>query len=180
MSWLPVTVTVAPASEPVTLAEAKTHCAVDGSDNDAELGLMIGAARTFVEEYCGIKLVSQTVVMRASSFCDLGHLPVAPLISTTSVTYLDTAGAEQTLSTDVYESVLVGLEPSIRLKINQSWPSPRTATDALRVTATAGYSSLPASIKHALLLLIGKWFDDRSVGEVPEGVKSLLSNHRKF
>lgn len=180
MTWLPHVVTVAPASEPATLAEAKTHCKVDGTDSDTELGLMIIAARTFVEEYCGTKLVSQTVVMRASSFCDLANLPVAPLTAVTGVTYLDTAGAQQTLSADIYEAVLVGLEPSIRLKINQSWPSLRTASDAVRVTATAGYAALPASIKHALLLLIGKWFDDRSVGEIPDGVKSLLSNHRKY
>ncbi len=180
MGWLPSVVTVAPASEPVTLVEAKTYCRVEGSDSDAELNTMIAAARAFVEDYCGIKLVSQTVVLRCSSFCDLIDLPVAPVISVSSITYLDSAGAEQTLPTDVYEAVLVGLEPHIRLKVGQSWPAVRCASDAIRVTVVAGYAALPAPIKHAMLLMLSDWFDNRAVGSFPDGAKALLSNHRRF
>lgn len=180
MSWLPPAVTVAPASEPVTLPEAKTHCRVDGSDSDAELNSMIAASRAFVESYCGIALVSQTQVLRCSSFCDLIDLPTAPVISITDIKYLDTAGVEQTLATSVYEGVLTDLEPHIRLKINQSWPSIRCASDAIRVTVVAGYTSVPTPIHHAMMLMIGQWFDSRSVGEFPEGAKALLSNYRRF
>jgi uncharacterized phiE125 gp8 family phage protein len=187
MTWLPPVVTVAPATEPVTLAEAKTHCRVDGSDSDSELGAMIAAARGFVEDYCGVKLVSQTVVLRCSSFCDLVDLPIAPISAVTGVTYLDSSGVEQTLSTDVYEAVLTDLEPHIRLKINQSWPSIRCASDAIRVTASAGYASLPAPIHHTVLLLIGHWFDNRStvnvgniVNDLPFATEALLSNYRRF
>jgi uncharacterized phiE125 gp8 family phage protein len=180
MSWLPPVVTVAPATEPLELEDAKTHCRVDGGDSDSELGSMIAAARGFVEDYCGIKLVSQTVVLRCSSFCDFIDLPIAPISSVTSITYLDSSGVEQTLSTDVYETVLTDLEPTIRLKFNQSWPSVREASDAIRVTVSAGYASLPAPIHHAMLLMIGQWFDSRAVGELSEGAKSLLSNYRRF
>jgi hypothetical protein len=75
------------------------------SDSTAELNLYISAARTFVEEYTGTKLVSQTVLMQGRDFCDLWHLPNAPVISLSSVKYLDTAGVEQTLDTAVYELV---------------------------------------------------------------------------
>lgn len=181
MSWLPVIVTVEPASEPLTLTEAKAQCRVDGSDEDTLLTNLIKAARQLVEQYTGTKLVSQTLVLRASSFLDLWSLPVAPLTSVTSISYLDTAGAEQTLSTDVYETVLIGLEPSIRRKINQSWPSIReSVNDAVRVTAVAGYATVPEPIRHAMLLCISKWFDDRSAGELPEGAHSLLANYRRF
>lgn len=180
MSWLPVDVTTPPADEPVTKAEAKTHCKVDGSDSDAEMEAMIAAARVFVEDYCGTKLGSQTVVLRCSSFCDFIDLPIAPIASITSIKYLDPEGVEQTLASSVYEGVLIGLEPTIRLKINQSWPSIRTATDAIRVTVSAGYAEVPAPIKHAMLLMIGNWFDSRTVGELTEGPKALLSNYRRF
>lgn len=180
MGWLRSTVTVGPATEPVSLVEAKTHCKVDGSDSDAELNAMVAAARAFVEDYCGIKLVAQTVELRCSSFCDFIDLPIAPIASISSIKYLDTAGDEQTLADTVYEGVLVGLEPTIRLKINQSWPSIRCASDAIRVTVSAGYADVPDPIIHALKLLIGTWFDSRSVGELTEGVKSLLSNYRRF
>jgi uncharacterized phiE125 gp8 family phage protein len=181
MSWLPVSVTVAPATEPLDRdADVKPQIRVDGTDEDDLLDLYISAAREFVEVYTGTKLVSQTVLMQGSSFDDLWALPVAPVVSVSSVKYLDTTGAEQTLDTSVYESVLTGLDPHIRTKIDQSWPSIRTASDAVRVTAVCGYASLPAPIKHAMLLMISSWFDNRSVGPVPEGAVSLLSNYRRF
>lgn len=180
MSWLPPVVTIAPADEPLELSEVKTHCRVDGSDSDTELNSMISAARAFVEDYCGTRLGSQTMVLRCSSFCDFRNLPVAPVTSISSITYLDSEGVEQTLATSIYEGVLVGLEPHIRLKINQSWPSVRDASDAIRVTVVAGYSDVPAPVKHAMLLMIGNWFDSRAVGELTEGPKALLSNYRRF
>jgi uncharacterized phiE125 gp8 family phage protein len=180
MSWLPTVVSVAPASEPVTLTEAKAQCRVDGSDSDTELNTYIAAAREFVESYTATKLVSQTVLMQGSDFCDLAALPVAPVISVSSVKYLDSDGTEQTLSTDVYDVVNVGLAAEIRPKVNQSWPYARLASDAVRVTAVCGYSTLPTPIKSALLLIISSWFDSRSVGPVPEGAYALLANYRRF
>lgn len=180
MSWLPSAVTAQPASEPVTLAEAKAQCRIDGTDSDTELNIYIIAARAFVEEYTGTKLVSQTVLMQGRSFCDLIDPPTAPLISVTSVKYLDPDGVEQTLSTDVYEVVTTGLEPQIRLKINQAFPAIRCASDAVRVTAVVGYSTVPEPIRAAMLLIISSWFDSRSVGPVPDGAISLLANYRRF
>jgi uncharacterized phiE125 gp8 family phage protein len=180
MSWLPPVVSVAPASEPVTLAEVKAQCRVDGSDSDTELNIYIAAAREFVETYTSTKLVSQTVLMQGRDFCDVAALPVAPVISVSSVKYLDSDGTEQTLSTDVYDVVNVGLAAEIRTKVNQSWPYVRCASDAVRVTAVCGYSDLPTPIKAALMLIISKWFDDRTVGAVPDGALALLSNYRRF
>jgi uncharacterized phiE125 gp8 family phage protein len=180
MSWLPPVVTGAPASEPVSIEEAETQCRVSGSDHVADLTRLIKAARSKIEKYCGIKLVAQTVVLRCSSFCDFVDLPIAPIASVSSIAYLDSSGVEQTLSTDVYETVLTDLEPQIRLKVNQSWPSVRCASDAIRVTVSAGYATPEEDIKHALLLQIGKWFDSRAEGELSEGAKNLLEDYRRF
>ena len=179
MSWLPPVVTVEPASEPISLAEIKAQCRIDGTDSDTELNIYGKAARIFVEEYTGTKLIGQTVVLRCSSFCDFRKLPIAPVSSVTSITYLDTDGTSQTLSTDVYESVLHGLEPHIRLKINQSWPSIRCASDAITVTVQAGYSTVPEPIRAAMLVAVEAWNDNRSVGQVPDGSYALLANYRR-
>lgn len=178
MSWLPPVVTVEPTAEPITLTEAKAQCRVDGSDSDTELNIYIKSARIFTEEYTGSKLKDQTVVLRCRDFCDFRRLPIAPVESITSITYLDTSGVEQTLDTAIYEGVLIGLEPAIRLKINQSWPSVRCASDAIRVTVQAGYSTVPEPIRAAMLLMVSAWFDNRSVGPVPEGAVNLLANYR--
>lgn len=184
MSWLPVAVTTAPASEPVTLTEAKTHCSVDGSDRDDELNSMIAAARAFVEDYTGQKIITQTVQLSCSSFDDLAELPVAPIQSVTSITYLDGEGVSQTLSTDVYEAVLTGISPHIRLKVGQSFPSVRTASNAITVTAVAGFGDaedVPSPMLHAMKRLIGIWFEQREVIDGFDDVtRNLLSNYRKF
>jgi uncharacterized phiE125 gp8 family phage protein len=194
MSWLPTVVTVVPASEPVSLAEARSQCRIDGTDSDGDLNRYIIAARTLIEEYTGTKLVSQTVLMQASGFGDLIDLPTAPILSVSSVKYLDTAGVEQTLDTSVYELVNTGLDPQIRLKINQTWPSVRPVSDAVRITATVGYSTVPESIRAAMLMLIAQWNDERSsissvrqsvtsdgsVPTLPNTVDALLANYRRF
>lgn len=181
MSWLPVIVSAEPASEPVTIGEAKAQAKVDGSDSDAELNAMIATARTLVEQFTGTKLVSQTVVLRCSSFCDLADLPVAPVASISSITYQDAAGASQTLSTDVYEGVLIGLEPAIRLKVGQSWPNIRCASDAITVTAVVGYATVPPPVKSAILVTIAALYDDRASASLPQAAMDILNtNYRRF
>lgn len=189
MAWLPVAVTTPPAAEPVTIAEARAQCHIDGADQDTELNLYIKAARCQVEDETATKLITQTIAMRASRFCDLESLPMAPLQSITSVKYLDSDGVEQTLSTDVYEPVLIGLVVAIRLKPGQSWPAIRGASDAVRVVAVAGYGAaadVPTKAKLAMLLMIGDWSRSRGdtnigniINSMPNGVRSLLCDLRK-
>ena len=102
--WYPATVTVAATAEPVSLVEAKRHVhAEDFADEDPQLGMLIASARAHVEKYCNVRLATQTVTIKCDGFCDMARLPIAPVQSVTSITYIDTAGAPQTLSTDVYE-----------------------------------------------------------------------------
>ena len=110
MAWRPLTVPAAPALTAVTLAEAKDQCRVAATDNgeDAILTRLIGAATSTVEAHCGTKLITQTLSMRCSAFCDLLKLPTGPIQSITSIKYLDTNNAEQDLSAAVYETVLDG------------------------------------------------------------------------
>jgi uncharacterized phiE125 gp8 family phage protein len=185
--WLPVTVTVAPASEPITLAQAKEQVRViDDTSQDDLLNAYVVAARTHVEAVTGTKLVSQTVAMRAECWGDLERLPIGPVQSISSITYVDTAGDTQTLATSVYEARLEGLNPGIVLKYAQVWPSIRSGS-LITVTAVAGYTTVPANIVHAVKLLVGDWFaarEDTNVGNIvntmPHGVMSLLANCRRW
>lgn len=186
MTWYPATVTVAAASEPVTLAEAKAQCRVDGTEDDAYLTALIAAARGHIEGYCGTPLISRTVTVKCDCFDDFAHFPIVPLGSVSSVSYVDGAGATQTLSTSVYEVRSDGLTASLALKNGQSWPTIQ-AGSRITVTASVGYSAVPDATKHAALLLVALWFDTReavNVGNIvttmPHAVDALLSNHRSF
>lgn len=173
--------------EPIGLDQAKLQLKVEHAvDDDLIIGL-IQTAREHVEKYCSIRLMAVAATMTAARFSDLDRLAHAPVQSVTEVTYLDAAGAEQTLDPAVYELVEVEadvLRPRLRLAYNQVFPAIRSAEDAVRVTAVVGYTVVPKPIILAMLRLISLWYDNRAPvfgpnGELPHDVAALLVNFRR-
>lgn len=179
--WYPATITVAAASEPITLAEAKAQCSVDADESefDTLLTRLIASARAFVERYCGVRFASQTVEIKCDSFADFARLPEAPVSEVAAITYTDTAGDEQTLASSVYELRSDGLEASIVLQYNQQWPSIRPGSRIV-VTAVVGMTA-PDDVKHAMLLFIADAFLNREDSERKNwtAFDALLCNHRR-
>lgn len=178
-----------PASEPLTLTEAKTHLRVSGSTEDALITSLISAAREMAEAYTSRQFITATYTMKIEDF-PVGEgpisLPRTPLGSVSSVTYLSTTGTSTTLSTDVYEVLSDNTRASIVLKPGQSWPNTRTEQrEAVTITFTAGYGAattdVPESARAAMLLIVGTLFDNREsvvIGTIsstlPLGVNALL------
>jgi uncharacterized phiE125 gp8 family phage protein len=177
--------------EPVSLDRAKLQLRVDHTADDDTIVGLCETAREHVEQYCSIRLMPTAVTMTAARFEDLTQLHEAPVQSIVALTYLDAAGAEQTLDPAVYEQVNVRadpLVPMIRLKFGKSWPAIRTAVDAVRVSAVAGYTVVPRPIILAMLRLITHWYDNRNPiavdvrgtpVELPHDVSDLLLNYRR-
>lgn len=178
--WYPSAVTVPPASEPITLAEAKAHLRVDASADDTLITRLVTVSRSFVEDYCASRFATQTVVMKCDGFDDLARMPEAPIQSVTSVTYVDTAGATQTLSTDVYELRADGLEAAIVTKYGKTWPIIRPGS-RVTVTAVVGTATTPPPVKHAMLLHLAFSYERREGGKTTEldAMAALLSNYRR-
>lgn len=178
--WYPATVTAEP-TEPVTIEQARRQARSDTDTyHDDELTRLITVARGHVENYCGLRSATTTVVAKCDSFTDMCRLPEAPVQSITSITYLDTDGASQTLSTDVYELRADGLEVAIVLKYGQAWPSIRPGS-RITVTMVAGYETTPAEMVHAMLLKIGEQFDEHAPIAI-DGMTTfdaLLINYRR-
>lgn len=179
--WYSATVTVQPASEPVSEAEARAHCGVADIDMAVELPLYIASARAYVEAYCGTPVVSRTVTIKCDSFSDFAELDIAPVSSISGISYIDSAGATQTLSSDIYEFRSDALIASITLKSGQSWPAIKEAS-RITVTAVVGYTAIPADIKHAMLLIIGQSVEGREPVKIDGATTAdwLLANHRIF
>lgn len=179
-------VTPAAATYPVTLAEAKSQCRVDSSDDDTYLETLIAAATDHVEQYTGRAIISQTWKLTLDAFSDSILLPKGPVQSVSSVTYYDTNGDEQTLSADDYTFDGSSDPQWIVRNSDASWPTTLDGINAVSVTFVAGYSTVPPSIRHAILLLISQWFDQRSgtsdkpFSAVPHAVDALLANYRSF
>ena len=159
--------TIAPDEEPVSLEEAKAHCRVESDfvEDDDQIAAYIAAARESCEAVTGRQLVSATYVLRLSSFpCgDVIELPRPPLVSVSSIAYVDVDGATQTLSTDVYEMDAYTTPGRVVLKYGQTWPSVRAQRNAVTITYVAGYGGaedVPKLLKQGMLMRIAHWHEN--------------------
>jgi uncharacterized phiE125 gp8 family phage protein len=183
--------TAGPAVEPVSLAEAKAHLRVDHDHEDALIAQLIAAARTFVERTFGLALIAQTW----SYFLDAWPrsaalaLPIAPVQAVDAVKVHDASGAATEIGAEAY-AVDVLSRPG-RIVFTGAMPSvlPR-ALNAFEVSLLAGYGDepgdVPATLRHALVLLVAHWFERRepvvlgeAVQEVPAMVAGLLLPYRQ-
>lgn len=185
----------APVTEPVTVAEAKAHLRVFHADDDTYLtNFVIPAARRWAETLTHRAFITQTWILRLNGFGVGGpiYLPRPPLVSITTVTYTDTAGtagtawaASSTGYTLEQPSGEHALHASIRPSYSQVYPSTRDIVDSVVITYVAGYgaaTAVPVGIKHGVLMLIEDMYRQRGseiVGTITSkaalAAESLLS-----
>lgn len=169
---------VAPASEPVTLAEAKLYLRLDGSEEDALVTSLISAARASAEHYLRKSLMTQSWSLTLESFAgNKAVLTMGPVLSITSVTTIDEAGNETTLATTAYRlaggSVVVITEGQL--------------ADRLVVVYAAGYGDaedVPAPIKQGMLMHVTRLYercgeDDTATG-IPAEAIALYAPYREL
>lgn len=182
-----LTLVTPPPGEPITLAEAKAHLRVDGSQEDTLILALMRAARESAESVTGRKLVEQVWDWTLDAFPVALRLPLAPVRSIISISYRDTAGASQTLPSALYQTDLAA-EPGLILPVfGQVWPQTQPALNAVTVRLAAGYAAgaggdyganVPAAIKAAMLLLVGHLFAHReAVGPVQLATVPMATEH---
>ncbi len=181
--------TVAPASEPVSLAEAKAHLRELSDDFDTLISALIGAATEHLDGWSGVlgrALVTQTWVQSFDAFAERLRLPM-PAASVVSVVYVDEDGQDQTLATENYVLRHDALGSYVELAFEAEWPTARDQKQAVTITFTCGSdaSAVPAPIKAAILLLVGHLFENRdavspdNLTTVPMAVDALTAPYRK-
>jgi uncharacterized phiE125 gp8 family phage protein len=157
--------TSAPAAEPVSATEQKAHMGVTISTDDTLIGTQVAAARAYCEQVTGRQFITATWRLSLERFPDEIMLPYPPFGSLTSITYIDSSGTSQTMSSSEYEQD-TDTEPSrIRPAWGYSWPSIRNVYRPVRVTYTAGYgaagSSVPSGILSAIKAVAGTLYEFR-------------------
>lgn len=141
-----------PAVEPVSAADVKSSARIDDTSLDAQIASLIPAFRTAAEHETGRRFVTQTVELVLDEF-PASHidLTLPDAISITSIKYLDSAGAEQTLAGSVYLLDPDSMPSRALLKSGQSWPATQDVPNAVRVRFTVGYgpaaSDVPSNIR---------------------------------
>jgi uncharacterized phiE125 gp8 family phage protein len=176
--------------EPVSVAELKLHLRVDGTDEDAMIEALGKAARREVERYTQRSLISQTWLMDVDGFPEERHLllPRSPFLSVESIKYRDEDDVLQTMSSTLYSTDSAGGEEPARVFLVEEetdWPDCLDEPNAVQIEFKAGYgttaANVPETLKTAIKLLVGNWFENREavitgtiVAELPLAVKALM------
>lgn len=183
-----------PTVEPVRVDEMVDHMRLHtGLNEDAYLQDLITAARGYIETITNRQLITATWEVRLSGFPGSPTYPLqllpAPVASVTSVTYVDDAGASQVWPTNSYQVDLAAEPAEILPGYQVLWPMARDVVGAVKVRFVAGYgstgSSVPASLRHLIKLLVAHWYEHRepvitgtTVNQLPMAIESLLWQHR--
>jgi len=158
----------APASEPITLAEVQTHLRLDTTDSseDSLINQLIPSARKKAETYIDRALINTTFIWYFETFEDKMVMPIGNMSSVSSVKYLDTDAAEQTLASSVYQVDTKHQHGRVVLDDAQSWPSVHgVKVNPIYIEFVAGYGAtaadVPDGIKDALLRMVGTLYEMR-------------------
>jgi uncharacterized phiE125 gp8 family phage protein len=162
----------------LSLALVKQHLEYEDDDRDELISQYMRAAEKHVEKYTGKALLRQEVVETLDCFGSYIQLLREPVISVTTIAYVDADDAAQTVTG--YRLRAPRIYPPVA-----GWPE---IADYSPVTVTyqAGYDETPADLISAQLLLIGHWFQNREAAterpaqSIEIAVESLLTNYRNY
>jgi uncharacterized phiE125 gp8 family phage protein len=187
------------STEPVSLATARLHLRLDtmGSPpthpDDALVTALITVAREAVENFTELTVAVNTFQMKLDYFEELAiNLGTFPVNSITSITYVDTNGATQTLPSGDYVLDTFSKPAQIVLAYDKQWPPVRNQPNAVTVTFQAGFTGntspvtnvMPKALTQAMLLTITDLYENRGAivskqnYEIPVMAQYLMATYR--
>jgi len=185
-----VRVTSAPTTHPITLDEAKAHLRVVSSDEDDYIDSLIAAAHDYIASQQRRALCETTYSLTCDYWPVIFELPNPPVVSVSSISYVDLNGATQTLAASQYALDSASIPARVTPAYNVTWPTHRAQANAITMVYTAGYATvddIPAGTKHAMKILVSHWFENREfvvigsiVTNVPMSVTALINKERVF
>lgn len=182
-----------PVVAPVTLAEAKLQCRIDGDEEDTLLAAYIDAATQAAEHELGRKLITQTWEAVYDAFNGGAMELNAPRVqSIVSITYIAADTTTATLASSAY--VLDADQPPgwVHPAAGTAWPATADAANAVRIRFTCGYgpapADVPANVRQWILMHIATAYRNReamaqgvSISELPNRyVDRLLDSERQY
>jgi uncharacterized phiE125 gp8 family phage protein len=179
-----------PAVEPATVAEAKAHMRIDTDAEDILIGSLVLTSRLHIETALSLALITQSWKLTLDRWPQSREieLPLAPLRSVGGVRVIDASGNATTVSDQSY-LVDVASRPPRLIWNNSVPPLPGRAAKGIEIDLTAGFgdsaASVPAPLKHAILMLTAHWYehrDPREIGQdgarIPDAISDLITPFR--
>jgi len=176
-----ITIVTPPASEPVSLAEAKLFLRVDHNAEDDLIAMLIAAAREAVEAACGRALITRRVresldIWRreAAQGAVLGLGPVTEVVA---VRLIADNGAQSVIDPERYR--LEGHRDRPRLVFPPGLPATLRSAGGIEIEYDAGYAEgaadLPVALRLATLQIVASLYELRQgSGGVPEAARALM------
>jgi uncharacterized phiE125 gp8 family phage protein len=183
-----LTLNTPPAEEPVTLAEAKAHLKVDGSDDDALIAALIAAARARAEWHSGRAFVAQAWTYWLDAWPRFGpvEIPLPPLIGVTKVATYARDDSSSVLDAATYHVDCASAPGRLALKNALSPPVVTLREIAgVEICFTAGYgdaAAVPQGVKQAILVTVADLYENRGDDDALVGARAqaLLAPYRIF
>jgi uncharacterized phiE125 gp8 family phage protein len=179
----------APASTPITLAEAKAFLRVDSDydDDDTYITSLISVATQVVEQYTRRRLITQTYIIYYDEFPPYIDLQIGEVASVVEIRYYDENNDLQRLATNQYD-VDTRVRPGRIYQSNTGdFPNTYERPNAIEVEFIVGGSAsdVPAPIVQAIYIIVGRYYENRQdvvmgtqVNELPLMVEYLLTPYR--
>ncbi len=163
-----------PASEPLTLAEAKLALRVDGSNEDGYIVSLIKAARNTAEEYLRRSLVTQSWQLQFDNYVpQCVTLPKGPVQSVTFVKTIAQDWSETTVSSTNYrlnagKENIIFSEAPIGMIVQIKY-----------VTGYGDSTDVPYQIKQGMLAHIAAMYDNRDGNvDLTQATKDLYAAYK--
>ena len=197
-----------PATEPVTVLEAKSHARIETTADDTAIALYLATARERVELTIGRALLTQTWRLwldAANIFTDDEwwdgtrdgpewsiqlkpiELPYGPpLVQIVEVLNYDANGRDTALDPALYYADTVGSR--LCSTVGSSWPAPGRVANGMSIEYVVGTleaEDVPAGIKHAILETFSFLYEHRgdervAVGVLPLAAMAVLQPYMSF
>lgn len=184
-----------PAAETFTTSEMKNRLKIDSdiTTDDTLVDDLVKAARQYVENYLDTSLINQVITEKISKwpsdllkdYPNAIHLSVNPVVSVTSIAYLDADGASQTLASNQYVVDNSGRKTTIYPAKDVTWPEVYSQRNAITITYVAGHgatsATIPADLRQAVAMVCVDWYENRADGVrvQPTAAESIM-NRRKY
>lgn len=168
----------------IPISLLKSMLRVDFPDDDAVLSFYLDAAQQFVERHTRRLLTQQTKTRHLRRWFDEVTLPFPPFDSVSAITYRDTAGATQTLTTANY-----AVEQDSALAVVRfvgDLPELNEHKPLVSISWICGYGTgaMPADLQLAVCRLAGGYYVNPesvsmlNLSSVPFGVRATLDNYQ--
>ena len=169
---------------PVSVADAKSHLRVTGSDQDSLIEDLIWGAVQAFEKRANVVLSTQTWKAFTDKCYEELELWKYPITGISSIQYYDSDDSLQTLD-DYYSNVATGsngYNPRPVVIFVTDTPSTYEREDAVVITFTAGYSTIDYDVKQALLSWVYRKYEnpDDAVTERISFFDNVVADSRSY